>query len=316
MDPRQNLILDLDPAPSRIEFSRSPIVLICGGGVPQKEHPDLPDPPVRSIRHRIVNSFPSYELFRPEEIGDWHADGVFKNLIDFESDLASICSLVVVVLESAGAIAEIGAFSQLADFSKRLVAIVPEAYVNDVSFINLGVLRHLRDGHESSVKCYPWDLHSPADANDRVIADMIEDINIELNSLQKSQALNVDSEAHLIILIYELSRIFIAIKEVEILDAIKALGGSLKKDNLKRKLFLLQRLGFLKKISYSDAVFYAAVNSKFHSVRFGLKSKSAFNPVRIRLDVLEYYKATPQERNRARAIERAKIGGMEDAYEI
>ncbi|MGA4636877.1 retron St85 family effector protein [Pseudomonas solani] len=316
MDPRKNLISDLDPAPSRIEFSQRPIVLLCGGSVPQKAHPDLPDPPTRSIRHRIVNRFPEYELFRPEEIGDWHADGVFKNLIDFESDLASICSLIVVVLESEGAIAEVGAFSQLSDFNKKLIAIVPDNHADDVSFINLGVLRHLRDSHETAVKRYPWNIARPAEADDRTISDMIEDIKSELDGLQKSQALKLASEAHLIILIYELSRMFIALKEVEILDAIKVLGGDIKKDNLRRKLFLLERLGFIKKISYSDAGYYAAVNSGFHSVRFSLKSKSAFNPTRIRLDVLNYYKETPQERNRVRAIERAKIGGVEMAYEI
>ncbi|MFC0710267.1 retron St85 family effector protein [Azorhizophilus paspali] len=308
MDPRQSLIQDLDPIPSRVEFSQRPIVLLCGGHVPQKGHPDLQDPPIRSIRQRIVKSFPEYEIFRPEEIDNWHADGVFKNLIDFESDLASICSLVVIILESEGAIAELGAFSQLPDFNKKLVVIVSEGHADDISFINLGILRHLRGTHESAVKRYPWDVKRPADAEDQTISDIIDDVKLELDGLQKSQALKVTSEAHLIIIIYELTRLFVALREAEIIEAMKFLGCEIRRDNLRRKLFLLERLGFVKKIAYSDSGFYAAINPNFHNVRFALKSKSALNPTRIRLDTLRYYKETKEERNRVRAIERARIG--------
>src|SRR5690606_5982796 len=93
---------------------------------------------------------------RPEEITDWHADGVYQNLMEYEADLAGICSLVVIILESPGAIAELGAFSQLEDLSHRLMVITSDSFSQD-SFIELGILRHIRSkNNEGSVRVYPW----------------------------------------------------------------------------------------------------------------------------------------------------------------
>lgn len=263
MDPRQAIIEDLDPSPSRIEFSSKPIVLLCGGGVPERARPDEDKPPFKSIRHRIVDRFPSYEIFRPEEIDDWHADGIFENLMDFESDLASICSLVVIILESEGAIAELGAFSQLPDFKRKLCIVIPETYADDNSFINLGILRYISKEDESAIKRYPWDVRRPIEASEEVIIDIIEDIEADLGKQQKSQSLKMSSEAHLMIVIYELTRLFVALRESEIIEVISKLGHEIKKENLRRKLFLLQRLRLIKKITYSDSKFFAATNPFF-----------------------------------------------------
>lgn len=309
MDLRKKIIEDIDPASSRVIFSTKPIVLLCGGHVPEKDRPEDPEPPFKSIRHRIVKCFPDYEIFRPEEIDNWQVDGVFKNLMDFESDLASICSLVVIILESAGAIAELGAFSQLDDFKKKLTIIVAEAHAEKNSFINLGILRYITRDHDTGVKRYPWNVDRPVEATDDVVSDIIADIKQELERLQKSQLLKSPNETHLIAIIYELTRLFVALKENEIIESLEHLGYEIKKDNLRRKLFLLERFGFIRKISYSDSHFYAADSADFHTVRFSLKSKEIFNPVLIRLDSLNYYKETENERNRARAIQNAKIGG-------
>ncbi|AOE84642.1 retron St85 family effector protein [Pseudomonas sp. TCU-HL1] len=308
MDLRKKIIEDIDPISSRVEFSAKPIVLLCGGFVPEKANANDEEPATSSIRHRIVKRNTDYEIFRPEEIDNWQADGVFKNLMDFESDLASICSLIVIILESEGAIAELGAFSQLIDFKKKLAVIVSEEHAQKNSFINLGILRYITRDHETGVKRYPWNVKRPAEAHEDVITDMIEDIKEELDSQQKSQSLKVPSEPHLIAIIFELTKLFVALKESELIEAISSLGYDIKKDNLRRKLFLLERFRIVKKISYSDADFYAATTTHFHSVRFSLKSKEPFNPIRIRLDALNYYKENKSERNRARAIQNAKIG--------
>ncbi|MHB1229364.1 MAG: retron St85 family effector protein, partial [Halothiobacillus sp.] len=165
-DPRDELLSAIDFEKCKVNLSDSPIVLLCGGQANnEKNTPDDPDLPVQSLRHAIVNhalyhTVP-YEIFRPEEIKDWNTDGVFKNLMSFEEELANICSLVVVILESAGSIAELGAFSQLEDLSSKLIAIHSGIFNDESSFINLGILRYLIGNKRSSVKNYPWDMVSP-----------------------------------------------------------------------------------------------------------------------------------------------------------
>lgn len=140
-DPRQNLLEKINLEKARVEFSESHIVLLCGGKVRFKERPDDDEPIRSSLRHAITHAPPEFETFRPEDITDWHVDGLFKNLMNFEQELAGICSLVVIALESAGSIAELGAFSQLPDLSEKIVAIKSRDFETDAnlaSFINLG----------------------------------------------------------------------------------------------------------------------------------------------------------------------------------
>ncbi|AXO89931.1 hypothetical protein DZC75_18685 [Pseudomonas parafulva] len=110
------------------------------------------------------------------------------------------------------------------------------------------------------------------------------------------------------VLIYELIRLYVAIKESEILDALKFFGRELQREDIRRKLFLLQQFSLVQKITYSDSMFYACGNETFHNLRVVLKSGASFDPLRRHVECVEYYKNNNSERNRNRAIERAKLG--------
>lgn len=312
MDPRHRILADVDLNESKIHFSKNPIVLLCGGYVPEKEHPDADDPPIHSLRDALkrksLSMMKSPHIFRPEEITSWHEDGVFSNLMDFEADLAGICSLVAIAVESEGSIAELGAFSQLPDFQKKLIVFVPEEYAGAKSFINLGILRHIKEKHGTGVKIYPWSPKLPREIPEHVITDVMEDISSEIEGLRKTQAFSLENNIHLIVLIYEMIRSFVALKESEISDAIRGLGRELHRDDVRRKIFLLQEFELIKKIEYSDSTFYACDDDSFHTLRFALKSGGAVDTLRLRLECVDYYKATASERNRHRAIDRAKLG--------
>lgn len=301
-DPRPFLLSEFELVDSRVEFSKKPIVLLCGGPIPHKAHPDDDDPPISSFRHAISKSFPPYEIFCPEEIQAWNVDGVFKNLMDFESALASICSLVVIILESPGALAELGAFSQLPDLSKKLIVINSSEYHGNNSFINLGILRFISEDHATGVKTYPWTVADPSSISTDVLGDVVADITDELSGLPKSQVFKINSEAHIVVLICELLRVFVALKEGELLDGLISLGVSIVKDSLKRKLFLLERFDLISREEYGGSVFYLAKRDDYHKLRFSLKSKDVFDPLRARMDCIEYYRAESKERTRNRVI--------------
>ncbi|MGW7774164.1 retron St85 family effector protein [Pseudomonas machongensis] len=311
MDPRQ-ILADIDLAESKIHFSKSPIVLLCGGYVPEKEYADADEPPVRSLRdalkRKALSMMKAPHIFRPEEIKSWHEDGVYRNLMDFEADLASICSLIAIAVESEGAIAELGAFSQLPDFQKKLIVFVPEEYAGAKSFINLGILRHINETHGSGVKVYPWSPRYPHEIPEHVVIDAMDDIVEELEALKKTQHFSLSNNIHIIVLIYELVRLFVALKEGEIVDAIKGLGKDIHRDDVRRKIYLLQEFDFIKKIGYSDSTFYTCDDDSFHSLKFALKAGGMVDVLRLKMECIDYYKAASSERNRNRAIDRAKLG--------
>lgn len=308
-DPRPVLLSNIDFAKSRVELSDTPIVLLCGGSVNIKNHPDVPDLPLASLRDAISRSNTAYEIFRPEEIKSWQSDGIFKNLMDFEADLASICSLVVIILESPGSLVELGAFSQLPDLSEKIIAIRSSGFTEDPSFINLGILRFIAEKHQSSVKSYPWDIKFPEAISSEIIEDIISDIKDELGKLKKCPVFKSSQPSHIIVLICEIIKLFSALKESEILEHLTLIGVEIKKPELKRKLFLLEEFNLIKKETYGDSTFYMRSQEPYHRLSLSLKSEDHPDALRIQMECVEYYnKDSKKHRNRIRAITQAERG--------
>lgn len=306
-DPRVSLLASLDIHACRIEFSDAPIVLLCGGLV-QNRTDSVPG--VRSLRHAISNCRTDFEIFRPEEITSWHADSVFRDLMSFERELASICSLVVIILESEGALVELGAFSQLSEMSDKIIAIRSNQYVDHTSFINLGILRFIFEKNKSSVKSYPWDIKNPATISSEVTQDVTSDIQEELAKQPKSQLFKVQQNSHVIVVICELIRLFVALKENEILEYLEEIGITTTKDILRGQLFLLSEFRILIKQVYSDALFYIRSDEPYHRLRIATKVKSeSTDALRIDIQCREYYQLHGEKhRNRNRAIALAAKG--------
>lgn len=308
IDPRPSLLSAIDFDACKIELSNTPIVLLCGGPVHIKERPEDPNPPIASLRHAVTEANTKYEIFRPEEIESWLSDGVFKNLMSLEKDLASICSLVVIILESAGSLAELGAFSQLPDLSKKIIAIRSNDFMDAPSFINLGILRHLTENEISSVKSYPWDIKNPPAIPSEVVDDVILDIQEGLDRLTKSSMLKLDNSSHIVVLICEIIELFSALKETEILEYLNQVGVSISKEELKRKLFLLREFRLVKVELYGDATFFVRSDERYHRLRIALKDGIAKDALRIGTECLEYYNSDPKQRHRKRAIAQARQG--------
>ncbi|MEW3947084.1 hypothetical protein, partial [Pseudomonas aeruginosa] len=53
---------------------------------------------------------------------------------------------------------------------------------------------------------------------------------------------------------------------------------------------------------YGGSVFYLAKRDDYHKLRFSLKSKDVFDPLRARMDCIEYYRVETKERTRNRVI--------------
>jgi hypothetical protein len=311
-DPRKILLENISLDKVRVEFSEAHIVLLCGGKVKFKERAGDANPMRCSLRHAITHASPDFETFRPEDITDWHVDGLFKNLMNFEQELAGVCSLVVIILESAGSIAELGAFSQLPDLSKKIFAIKSRDFeigLNLVSFINLGILRFLKEKQDSAVRNYPWNVAAPEAISDEVVNDIITDISDILGNIPKTAVFDHKLTTHIAVLICELASIFTAVRESEFASYLEYFSIEISRDDLRRKLFLLEKFGLLKKEVYSDATFFLIGRSKFHKLRLSSKDPEfRIDAARINVECLEFYKSDPKQRNRHRAISEASKG--------
>lgn len=110
------------------------MVFLCGGA-----DRTLRDELARYLRSR-----------HKDELDAFYAEDVWTrvnkadsegNALELEHRLAEVADLIIIVLESAGAVAELGAFSAVPQLRKKLLPIVDKKYACDESFINMGPIR-------------------------------------------------------------------------------------------------------------------------------------------------------------------------------
>ena len=93
-----------------------------------------------------------FDVYYPEELfEEFILSGTQYDLLSLENLLAKNVHSVVIILESQGAIAELGAFANHKGLSDRLVVIIDKKYRKDKSFIMLGPVRYLQNKTKSIV---------------------------------------------------------------------------------------------------------------------------------------------------------------------
>lgn len=99
---------------------------------------------IKSEIHALRSKY-NYKVFYPETLFVNLLHGhERRDLLSLENLLADSVHAVVLIVESAGALVELGAFSNHEKLARKLVVIVDQKYERDRSFVNLGPVRLLR----------------------------------------------------------------------------------------------------------------------------------------------------------------------------
>lgn len=86
-----------------------------------------------------------------------------RNVLQIEQSLFSLADYIVIILESAGAFCELGAFSHQIEWRKKIVVINDENLRKEESFINTGPLELIENENLGSVLWYPMNNRSSSD---------------------------------------------------------------------------------------------------------------------------------------------------------
>ena len=298
-DPREIFLKNISLKKSIIDFNPS-IVLLFGGEVNIKEtYPT-------SIRGMLLdycvgNNESLYNTFKlVEHYKNWLHDGHYCNLLTFEEDLSQLASLVVIILESYGAVAELGAFIVNEKIKNKLVIVLTDKHAEAKSFITLGLLSHL---NEEVILAYDWDYKDIKETAKNELPILSKDIEKIIKN-RKIEHVNINNSGHIAYIIHELIILFKALTSKEIYDFLKQLKLNIEIKTVKKCLYLLYLLDLTKSRRKGNRQFFIA-KCDISRVAFSYSkyNKSFRNDEsEFKLSLIRYYAETEKEQIRYKII--------------
>ncbi|QNX12503.1 hypothetical protein IC794_01160 [Acinetobacter seifertii] len=238
---------------------KNPIIFLCGGEIEPTEEAGTKF--YSSLRSYLIDFAKliknEIEIRTAENFKDYLL--AYDNLLEFESDIASISDLVVIILESPGALIELGIFVEHKNIRHKLIAIQHQNHSAQLSFINLGPLKFLKDLSEKSVLDYNWPMEEKFQHLDHELLKLIcNDIVDHLKSPRTQSNFDIKVKSHLILFIYEVIRCFYPITDKEILSVLHLLYDHkvVNMSKLKKVIYLLDKFDLISGYKLSSDTFF------------------------------------------------------------
>lgn len=289
------------------------IVFLCGGAIDAS----LPIPlTLRDAFYRItLKTSPKYSIVLAEDASPLTSDAGYHDLFSFESDIAQLVGLILLFAESAGSLAELGAFAALRTVSPSILAVLDDYYYGQVSFIRNGPVRYLENTHGEE-----W--ITVLDRKDVGISEtsgleglkpsafagsILPVIERRLAANPKWSKFDRQNGGHAILLMTGLCQEYGALTQSEIRSYLTAFG--VEEPRMLNFAYTAELLGWVKKVRKGNHIFYVATCDE-SALDYTLESsaKQGAKPhdkVRWRADVREYWRKNDPSRLRAIADARS-----------
>jgi len=155
-------------------------MFLCGADISIKD----------KLRYKIANEFKNfwnsywYEIIYPEDIFDELLySSRSKDLLSLENLLADSVDVILMIPESPGSFAELGAFANNEKLRAKIVCIIDEKYKKNKSFINQGPIKLIKKANKSGVLFI--------DPND--LSNEMDEIKYAINFTRKNSAVKTKS---------------------------------------------------------------------------------------------------------------------------
>lgn len=292
---------------SQVQLSRSRVkpyegfIFLCGGRA------DVTSPKPISIRDAICREFAGSEIIdklrMAEHYKDWAHDAVYSDLVSFESHLAELSSVIVLILESPGAIAELGLFASMEDLRSKLLVFIDKEHYRDASFIRLGPIDFLEKNCENKAECHAWLVRNGGretfnqDMAEHLRPDLVEAIKSRISRPLPEESFNCSRWLHVALLICDILNLFSALTIRELADYLRKMGVDRSESDVRQFLFVLEKMELLVMEPSGAQRFFICIDGRQFLV-LHLESR-AFDLDRFRSDVLSYYRKNDKKRFRA-----------------
>lgn len=280
-DPRLQFLADIDLQKTHV-LSGLDLIVVCGGEL-RNAHDSGPP---RSARDRLLSKLypklPQNAVWIPETIDDWSHEDVYPDLLQLETDLASLTAVLVLITESAGSLAELGSFCCLPEIARKLLVFIDNTHYVADSFIRLGPIKHLEKRYGKDIRVYPFG--EEYNASGAFFDEICNEILLERQTSKASKAFRSDNVEHIFLLMCDLVELLLIVKPTELLSWMKRVFEVDIPDlTLRRYLYLLEKLGVLSCCRRGkDRYIVCSPESSLPFIEYGTKSGS-FSQERTRL---------------------------------
>lgn len=246
-------------------------VFLCGGQLEDLEHSLRAQFYARKIK-TDPNLLGRVQL--SESANKWYrAHEHFEDLLELEEYLAGLSACILLFVESPGAIAELGAFTQMVSLREKLILVLEQFYEGKPSFILDGPIKFATRSGFGRVLWYPW-LIDPAGsppfrvdpaALDDTLDAIAETLLETLANRPRTCAFQSGDHGHRMLLIADLVKLSVVCHESEIQGILTELGINCESGTLTKYLYLLSKLGLIATEKYGHIdYFFCGVGTPDH----------------------------------------------------
>jgi len=252
------LFSDLDRTKVRVRRP-SKFIFFCGGRLETEVSA------ASSLRHyllkdRKISTRLDAEVILAERANQLYRDTDYHDLITFEEDIAKISAMVLVVAESEGSLAELGAFASNEATRSSLTIIIQELFADTESFIRFGPIERIKRDDGTRVGFYPWRTNKQRNLIKSSIREhvrqIIEFINAGIKRVPTTFSYSSCEDIEQFIVIYWVIYLANAITLGKLTQLVSSLLGPSTQDEVRRSLYCMRLAGWVNLHSYSGQDYY------------------------------------------------------------
>lgn len=238
-------------------------MFLCGGAIV----PGLPDPVVLRdafLRAATLSGAP-YKIILAEEAKPLTTEAGYDNLLSFESDIAQLVGLILLFVESAGSLAELGAFAALEEVAPKLLAVLNDFHYGEESFVRNGPVKFLENEHGEESILVLDRAHvglAPDGTIDRLDAPnfasaVLPAVTKRLDARPELVRFDAKKHGHAILLLVGLCQELGALTKTEIKDCLEHFGVT--EVRLANFLYCAELLNWIKRVRKGNNIYYVAI---------------------------------------------------------
>jgi hypothetical protein len=258
--PPELLTLFGDLALDRLRLSRpTKFTFLCGGIIAGAEtaRPES----LRDFLYRVKKAGSRLHLVLAESATQLYRDTDYHDLITFEEDIARIAAVVLVISESPGSLAELGAFAANDTIRRSLRVLVQSTFERAESFVRFGPIERMIKDARENVGFFPWRTHA---SNGRLVVRSAKPIHRDIEAFIRDHvdatpntfSWDNSEEVRSFFVIYWIVYLAFAISPTLLQNCVQGLLPNISLREIRNRLFCMQLAGWIGHRAYGARDYY------------------------------------------------------------